>query len=108
MRQKVEIYRNDAERALKALYKRGIAFELVFLDPPYRMKNMDELIHELIRLGLLAEGATVVIEHDSSHLYSEQIDNCRQIKHSRYGKTAVTIYRYSSQEIDEGVAAHDG
>lgn len=103
---KAEIYRNEAERALKALHKREMAFELVFLDPPYRMKNMDELIGELIRLGLMAEGAVVVVEHDAAYEYSEQIESCSQIKYSRYGETAVTIYRYSP-EVPERVETHE-
>lgn len=32
----VEIYRNDAFKALKAIVKRGLQFDLILLDPPYR------------------------------------------------------------------------
>lgn len=39
-----EVYRNDAGRALSALEKRGRSFDLVFLDPPYRLKHGDELM----------------------------------------------------------------
>jgi 16S rRNA G966 N2-methylase RsmD len=30
-----EVYKNNADRALKALAKREIQFDVIFLDPPY-------------------------------------------------------------------------
>ena len=54
---RAEIYRNDARRALSILAKRGLAFDLVFLDPPYRDTKMDEIMLEMEEKQLLAEGA---------------------------------------------------
>lgn len=34
----VEIYRNDALRALKAIKKRELKLDMIFLDPPYQKK----------------------------------------------------------------------
>lgn len=31
-----EVYKNNADRALKALAKREIQFDIIFLDPPYK------------------------------------------------------------------------
>ncbi|QHW30109.1 16S rRNA (guanine(966)-N(2))-methyltransferase RsmD [Paenibacillus rhizovicinus] len=95
---RAEIYRTDAVRAVKALAKRDLKFALVFLDPPYRMKDMDDLMTELATRGLLEEDATVVVEHDAEHRYPESVAHYRQLKHSEYGDTAVTIYRYDAGE----------
>ncbi|RIX51868.1 16S rRNA (guanine(966)-N(2))-methyltransferase RsmD [Paenibacillus nanensis] len=93
-----EIYRNDAERALKALAKRELKFSLVFLDPPYRMTNMDELMAELAAKGMLEEEARIVVEHDASHRYPEELAGFEHIKTAKYGDTAVTIYRYHGMD----------
>lgn len=90
----VEIYRNDAERALKALAKRGIAFSLVFLDPPYRMTAMPEVMEELAEKGMLEPEASVVIEHDAAVQYPEELKGFRLKRSAKYGDTAVTIYDY--------------
>lgn len=95
MTERAEIYRNEAQRALKALHKRGMAFDAIFLDPPYRMKKMDELMLEMARLGLVRDGAVAVVEHDAAHVYGEQIGGYGQFKYARYGDTAVSIYRYA-------------
>lgn len=51
--ERAEVYKNDAERALKALAKREAAFDLVFLDPPYRLKHGDKLMEQMDELKLL-------------------------------------------------------
>ena len=91
---RAEVYRNDAEKALKHLAKRGVSFDLVLLDPPYRLKNMDELLGQMQTLGLLNPLADVVIEHDAAHVYTEQIGELIEVKRMNYGDTAVTVYRY--------------
>ncbi|MFC4103660.1 16S rRNA (guanine(966)-N(2))-methyltransferase RsmD [Paenibacillus xanthanilyticus] len=92
--QQAEIYRNEAGRAIKVLEKRGERFALVFLDPPYRMKEMDAMMSELAQRGLLEDGARVIVEHDAAHVYPEQFASYIQLKHARYGDTAVTVYRH--------------
>lgn len=88
-----EIYRNDAARALKALAKRELAFNLIFLDPPYRMQDMDQWLEQMLELKLLADEALVVVEHDGKIEYPESIGALIQQRHAQYGEIAVTIYK---------------
>ncbi|MFF2482699.1 16S rRNA (guanine(966)-N(2))-methyltransferase RsmD [Paenibacillus sp. NPDC058071] len=98
-----EIYRNDADRAIKLLEKRGIAFSLVFLDPPYRMKEMDSLLVDLAQRSMLEDGAIVVVEHDADHEYPDEIERFELMRKAKYGDTAVTIYTYNqSGDINGG------
>ncbi|MFS0856933.1 16S rRNA (guanine(966)-N(2))-methyltransferase RsmD [Paenibacillus taichungensis] len=89
------IYRNDASRALKALAKRSTQFDLVFLDPPYRMKNGDELMLTMHELDLLKPEATIVLEYESKYSYPEQFGPFEQTRKALYGETAVSIYYYA-------------
>jgi 16S rRNA (guanine966-N2)-methyltransferase len=100
-----EIHRNDAERALKALAKRGQKFRLVFLDPPYKMITMDSLLAQLVEKQMLEPDAIIVVEHDAAHRYSEQLDHFDQLKHAKYGDTAVSIYQYNSLDSCDGSEA---
>jgi 16S rRNA (guanine966-N2)-methyltransferase len=102
-----EIYRNDADRAVKALAKRGEPFRYIFLDPPYRMTNMDEMLLNIASQNLVEPNAVVVVEHDSSHLYPEQFGCFVQRKYAKYGETAVTIYSYQPEQQTND-AAEDG
>ncbi|ACT02135.1 16S rRNA (guanine(966)-N(2))-methyltransferase RsmD [Paenibacillus sp. JDR-2] len=102
-----EIYRNDADRALKLLEKRGIAFSIVFLDPPYRLTHMDELMADLAQRSLLEDGATIVVEHDAGHEYPDEMEHFILVRKQKYGDTAVTIYRYSPGGTDGGTSHAD-
>ena len=42
-----EVYKNNADRALKALAKREIQFDYIFLDPPYNKGLIDEALKAL-------------------------------------------------------------
>ncbi|WP_438446779.1 16S rRNA (guanine(966)-N(2))-methyltransferase RsmD [Gorillibacterium sp. sgz5001074] len=101
---RAEVYRNEAGRALKALAKREARFGWVFLDPPYRLKNVDKLMEEMHELGLLEPGAVVLVEHDAEHRYPERFGpfECRRL--AVYGETAVAIYDYALEQ-DEGAVA---
>ncbi|WP_211745992.1 16S rRNA (guanine(966)-N(2))-methyltransferase RsmD [Paenibacillus sp. Marseille-Q4541] len=104
---KAEVYRNEAGRALKLLAKRAVQFDLVFLDPPYRMKNVDELMMTMQENDMLSQDATVVVEHDANHAYLETIGHFHQVRKSTYGDTAISVYHYTSgsetvmEEIDQ-------
>lgn len=93
-----EVYRNEAGRALKTLAKRDICFDLVFLDPPYRLKNAANLMLDMHEFGLLNEGATVVVEHESGYRYPDMLDGFACRRRALYGETAVTIYTYGTTE----------
>lgn len=97
-----QVYRNEAGRALSALEKRGRTFDLVFLDPPYRLKHGDELMLMMAEKGMLKEDAVVVLEHESSYAYPEDIPGFYRLKQSVYGETTISIYQYEADSVEEG------
>jgi 16S rRNA (guanine966-N2)-methyltransferase len=94
-KEQAEVYRNEAQRALKVLAKRGLKFDLIFLDPPYRMKNADEILLQMQQMEMLQDQAVVLVEHESGYAYVDEIGHFQVRKRSIYGETAITIYRYS-------------
>ncbi|MEF3302987.1 16S rRNA (guanine(966)-N(2))-methyltransferase RsmD [Paenibacillus sp. GYB003] len=92
-----EVYRNEASRALKALGKRGAKFDLVFLDPPYKMTAIAELVLAMQEMDLLGEAAAIVVEHDAANRFDERIGQFVCTKRADYGETAVSIYRRSAE-----------
>ncbi|WP_458119223.1 16S rRNA (guanine(966)-N(2))-methyltransferase RsmD [Paenibacillus sp. Z6-24] len=97
-----EVYRNEAGRALKVLAKKDAAFDLVFLDPPYRMKNGTELMTEMHERHLLNRGATIVLEFESSHRYPEELKHFQGVRQAVYGETTVHVYRYEPEDEQGG------
>jgi 16S rRNA (guanine966-N2)-methyltransferase len=60
---RVRVLPMDYRRAIEHLAAQGETFDLVFLDPPYRMENTGEIAAQLHRRGLLSPDCLVVIEH---------------------------------------------
>ena len=46
-----EVYKNNADRALKALSKRAMQFDVIFLDPPYDKGLIDEALDGIITVS---------------------------------------------------------
>ncbi|MNW28899.1 Ribosomal RNA small subunit methyltransferase D [compost metagenome] len=96
--EQAEVFRNEAGRALKALAKRGTAFDVVFLDPPYRMKNGDELMSKMHELSLLRDGAVIVLEYETGYEYPEHFGGFNLQRKAVYGETTVSVYDYILHE----------
>ncbi|KZZ82968.1 MULTISPECIES: 16S rRNA (guanine(966)-N(2))-methyltransferase RsmD [Bacillaceae] len=96
-----EVYRNDAERALKAIIKRELQFQLVFLDPPYKQQKLKALIEQISDEQLLTEGGFVVAEHGTEVELPGQIGSFELVKFEKYGMAAVSIYRHGDGRMGE-------
>ncbi len=94
LQDQAEVYRNDAVRALKAIVKRDIKFDVIFLDPPYKQQKLTELIEEISKHQLLTNDGVIIAEHDSEVLLEKSIGNFELVRHEEYGIIGVSIYRY--------------
>ncbi|UTH14851.1 16S rRNA (guanine(966)-N(2))-methyltransferase RsmD [Macrococcus equipercicus] len=91
-----EVYRNDAFRALKALNKRGLQFDLIFLDPPYRKGLLNQSLALIEEYELLAADGLIMCECDK-----EELVDCRsfeRIKEEVYGSIKITILRGNTND----------
>jgi len=95
---KASVFRNEARRALKALEKSGRPFDLIFLDPPYAMKDCDALLTEMAGKGLVADAAIAVVEHDPQVVYPETFGGFERTRYATYGDIALSIYRYTEED----------
>ena len=88
-----EIYRNEAERALKAVIKRGLSFDLIFLDPPYKKQQLVKLLEMINGEKVLADGGTIICEHGSDIQLPDTVGILEKQKNEKYGIISITIYK---------------
>ena len=89
--EEVEIYKNDYKRALKALNKRDIQFNMIFLDPPYQKNIVNEALLMIKEFDLLAEDGQILIECEKNEII-DTLDY-EVIKNETYGITKLIILR---------------
>lgn len=94
--EQAEVYRTDAFRAIQAAAKRGLQFDLVLLDPPYKKADYGKLIEQMFKSSLIRKEAMIYCEHDPSDHMPDEMQGLEMIKRTDYSKTiGVTIYRHT-------------
>lgn len=88
-----EVYNNDAIIALDILGKRGIRFDIIFLDPPYKKDLIPVLIKKILETDIIEENCIIAAEHDLKDETPEVISGLNRIRSVVYGNTAISFYR---------------
>ena len=90
---KIEIIGADAAVALKKLIERGTRFDLIFLDPPYRvaLNDFSRLAPGLVQL--LAPGGLVVLEHVSREQPPPFVTYLQFTRSCQYGTAMLSFYK---------------
>ena len=89
---KCRLIPRDYKQAMDELSRAGEKFDVVFIDPPYRMENTGEMCAALYEKGLLQEPFLILVEHKRGmapllDLRFEAFDL------RRYGDTEITFVR---------------
>lgn len=93
-----EVYRNDADRALKAIMKREIKFDYIFLDPPYKKQQLEHLLETIQNEELLTNNGIIVCEHSKDVVLPVEVGSLQQMKFENYGIISISIYALKSEE----------
>lgn len=87
----------DWESALLKCRQNGKRFDLVFLDPPYRMTELGEMCQRMHEMELLHPGAMMVLEHRTG--LQPELPECFSLEKERiYGDTEIHFYRFVEAE----------
>ena len=90
----VIMWQMDYAKALERLQKDGIQFDLVLLDPPYKLNIMESLLENLHDRGLLKDGAQIICQYVKGNFSPFENRYYSIYKNYRYGNSEVCIYRY--------------
>ncbi|NLT94209.1 MAG: 16S rRNA (guanine(966)-N(2))-methyltransferase RsmD [Clostridia bacterium] len=83
----------DCFKALKILNKKNLKFNLVYLDPPYKLDIIDEILEQLVSLHLLQEKAVVIAETALDMQLSAGNNNLQKVREDKYGDTKITYFQ---------------
>lgn len=89
--EQVEVYRNDAFRALKALKKRGIKFDVIFLDPPYQKGLLNKSLEKIEEFQLLKTDGLMMCECGKDEVVNPR--SFAVIKEEVYGTVKIIILK---------------
>ncbi len=94
-----EVYRNDAERALHVLEKRGIQFDLIILDPPYHQDVIPKLLTLIDQKNLISNDGMIILEYGRFNGIDIDENRFHFHKQVNYGDTTVAIVEKVNVQI---------
>ena len=97
--EKVRLLRMKDTAALSALQKKSDAFDLIFLDPPYRLSTVP-VCQMIVEYNLLKPDGTIVVEH-GRETPPDILPPLTLTDHREYGAAGVGFYRLTSGEAEE-------
>lgn len=90
IKENIKILKSDYKSALEMFKNSNIKFDLIFLDPPYKMNLINDSLGIIYKYNLLNDNGIIVCEYESENVYS---DYFQLIKQKKYGSKKVSIYK---------------
>ncbi len=86
-------------RALSTVERANVVADVVFMDPPYRMKNAyAEVLHAFSESPLLSATSVVIAEHEKQFDPGEDFGRLRRFRRLLQGSAGLSFYRLDVQK----------
>ncbi len=96
LKEKSRIIPADIMRGMGLL--KGLAFDFIFLDPPYRYKAYEKVLSIIVENEIISVGGFIVVEH----YHKTEISCCDTalslVRYEKYGQTSLTFLAYSHEK----------
>lgn len=98
--QNVRIVNADYKVALNKFISEGLKFDIIFLDPPYRMNICEEIIDTIMNNNMLNNKGIIVCQYVRGNYSPVETDVLKIIKNYNYSTSELCIYQ-KKDEITE-------
>ncbi|MBP7358244.1 MAG: 16S rRNA (guanine(966)-N(2))-methyltransferase RsmD [Prevotella sp.] len=85
--------RGDAFRFVKSCHQK---FDFIFADPPYALKEIDNIPQLIFKKDILKDGGIFVLEHGKNNDFS---GNIHFVEHRAYGSVNFSIFK-AEEKVD--------
>lgn len=89
MNEKTHIMRSDYNNALEILKNSNIKFDIIFLDPPYKLNLINNCLNKILEYNLLNKDGIIVCEYEGEIIKN---DTLKLIKDKKYGSKKIKIF----------------
>lgn len=86
----VHIMKSDYKNSLELLKNSNIKFDLIFLDPPYKLNLINDCLNKIDNYNLLNNEGIIVCEYEDEIINTDKFD---LIKEKKYGSKYIKIYK---------------
>jgi 16S rRNA (guanine966-N2)-methyltransferase len=87
------VYNKNVSDSIKFFKKKGMVFDVIFLDPPYYNDMAKNTLIAILNYDILARNAYVVAETYKKEILPEEVGCLRKIRTSIYGSTKLEFFK---------------
>ena len=84
------IMKSDYKNSLELLKNSNIKFDIIFLDPPYKLNLINDCLNKILEYNLLNKDGIIICEYETEEINS---DILTLIKDKKYGSKKIKIYK---------------
>jgi len=90
----IRLMKSGYAEALKTLAGEGKSFDIIFMDPPYRMaqKSAEEISRIVTETNMLKDDGIFIVEHSSELPFVTDVINMKPNRSCRYGLAVLTFF----------------
>ena len=88
--QKASVFQMDYLRYLSTAREK---FDIIFLDPPYAEKSLENALQKISEIDILSDGGIIICERPIEKEELPEISNLMRSRDYQYGKILITLYR---------------
>ena len=89
MNENIHIMKSDYKNALELIKNSNIKFDIIFLDPPYKLNLINDCLDKIVEYNLLNKDGIVVCEYETENIKNNKL---KLIKDKKYGSKKIKIY----------------
>ena len=89
MDEDIHILKSDYKSAIELLKNSNIKFNIVFLDPPYKLNLINDSIKRLIDSDLINKNGLIICEYENEEIKCD----LELLKYKSYGSKNISIYK---------------
>lgn len=86
----IHVMKSDYNNSLEILKDSNIKFDIIFLDPPYKLNLINDCLNKIYKYNLLNKDGIIVCEYENENIETDKYD---LIKEKSYGNKNIKIYK---------------
>ncbi|MCK9470867.1 MAG: 16S rRNA (guanine(966)-N(2))-methyltransferase RsmD [Bacilli bacterium] len=90
----INLHSMDYKIALEHFKNNHMKFDLIFLDPPYRLNIIEEILEFITLNDLINHYGYIICHYQKNNHVPKELNNLKIAKHFSYGSNEVAIYEF--------------
>lgn len=92
----VEVFHTDYTTAISKLHKYNKQFDIIFIDPPYKVGMAASALEEINKNSILSQSGLIIVEHDSKEDMPQRVGKLYLYRIKQYGNTTLSFYNINN------------